>query len=71
MPVVRAEIAQLRQVVTQPVSGTFHQVVALAPGERGEVHFEFDVFIQIMDPSTCGGGIRAAAPDRGRSPILV
>jgi hypothetical protein len=49
MFIARAEVGQLGQIVTQPVRGTFHQVIALAPGERGVIHLEFDVLFQIDD----------------------
>ena len=72
MPVVRAEVAQLAQVMAQPMGGAFDQIITLAPGERREVHFEFDVLLEIVNAQ----GPQAAkdvlpCPVTDRAPILL
>ena len=47
MLIARAEVAQLRQVMTKSMRGAFHQVVAFAPGGRRIVHFEFQMVFQV------------------------
>ena len=47
--IARAEISKLHDVVAKSVRGAFHQVIALAPGERREVCFKFDVRFKIID----------------------
>ena len=46
---IRPEITQLRQIVAQAMGGAFDQIVALAPGKRGEIDFKFDVRFQVID----------------------
>src|SRR5512138_2291754 len=53
MFVLRAEISQLRQVVTQSMCGAFHQVIAFLPRERREVGLEFDMGFKIREAQTC------------------
>src|SRR5512133_2112288 len=49
MFIARAEISELHDVMAKSVRGAFHQVIALAPGERREVDLKFDVRFEIVD----------------------
>lgn len=47
------EIGQLSQRMGKPVSGTFHQVVTLMPGQRRVIDFEFQMCLKISNSQQC------------------
>src|SRR5215216_3359624 len=66
-----AEVSQLSDVVTKPMCGTLHQVVALTPGKRREVDLEFDMRFEIGNSNRCQSAenmLTCFISDRG--PIL-